>query len=385
MTTSPMPRTETGAEREAERKARYHARKWAMSEKAKPQPTATAEMELPLDCIDTSPAAAVRAELNADAVQQYSEAESLPPIDVCEGGGKYFLGDGRHRLESKRATNTKKVTARVRRFATAEEARAAAQLTAFGANSEHGLPRTKEDKRAAIRACLAVPEYAEQSDRRIAEMCKVGHWLVGQVREELTNANKLTGKAAKGSPERKASGNPAGQKPAAKPETVRATSPAPEPKSAAKPDPLPVLPPEPEEEPAPIQAGKRAKDARGRVIPEPLAELFARGKSFVNDVRATLAEVVEGVKAEANEPHGAGLGACVPTLEQDVKKIGTDIAAAVPWCVCPHVGDDGQHTYEGKCKVCIGNRGWLSRHNWHQLSDSVKQLIDDVANESEAA
>ncbi|WP_232068395.1 hypothetical protein [Gemmata obscuriglobus] len=42
-------------------------------------------------------------------------------------------------------------------------------------------------------------------------------------------------------------------------------------------------------------------------------------------------------------------------------------------------GDPANTSSEGKCRVCINNRGWLTRHNWHQLGDPIKQLIDEHA------
>lgn len=370
-----MGRTEEGADREAERKAKFHARKWVMAEQSKPQPISDSVLDVPLEAIDVGPAASVRADLNADAVREYGEASDLPPIDVCEGGGKMYLGDGRHRLEAHRANSKKKIKARVRRYSTADEARTAALLTAFGANSTHGLPRTAADKRAAVRACLAVPEYAEQSDRRIGEMCRVGHWLVGQIRAELTAQKTLTGKAAKDAPERPKSGNPLGQqKPATDSvPTGRATTRT----EKAKAEPPPVLAPEPEPEPEP--PGERVKDARGRVIPVEMVSLFAAGRGHVNDCRAVLAELVEGVRAASSEPWGAGLSLVIPILEKELSKSATDISASIPYCVCPHVNVDGVHELAGKCKVCVDNCGWLTRHNYHQLSDGVKALINDMA------
>jgi uncharacterized ParB-like nuclease family protein len=371
-----MGRSEESLAAEAERKLKYNARKWAMAERAKPQMKSVTETEVPVESIDVGPAASVRAELNADAVREYGEASDLPPIDVCEGGGKWYLGDGRHRLEAKRATGKKKISAKVYRYGTAEEARTAALLLAFAANSTHGLPRTAADKRAAVRACLSVPEYADQSDRRIAEMCRVGHWMVGQVRAEMTADKELTGSAAKGSAERPKSGNPSGQqKPTmdGKP-TGRATTRT----EKAKVEPPPVLAPEPEPQAEP-KKGERPKDARGRAVPDSMVPLFAAGRVLVNDCRAMLAEMLAGIKSAAEEPWGGGLPAIIPTLEADLSKTGTDIAASVPYCVCPHVTDAGEHQLGGNCKVCVKNRGWLTRHNYHQLSDAVKALIEEVA------
>jgi hypothetical protein len=62
-----------------------------------------------------------------------------------------------------------------------------------GANSEHGLPRTNEEKRLVVASLLEDIEYAESSDRDIAKICKVSHMTVGRIRKamELNKKQKL--------------------------------------------------------------------------------------------------------------------------------------------------------------------------------------------------
>jgi hypothetical protein len=89
--------------------------------------------------------------------------------------------------------------------------------------------------------------------------------------------------------------------------------------------------------------------------------------------------VLIGIKAAGDEDWGKGFPALVQTVDTDLKKIAQDVSSAVPFCCCPHIDERGEHHLGGTCKVCVGNRGWLSRHNWHQLSDPVKKLIDEMA------
>ena len=61
------------------------------------------------------------------------------------------------------------------------------------ANAVHGLRRSDEDKRRAVKVLLADKEWATWSDREIARRCQVSHTLVARIREKLT---PLTGNVA---------------------------------------------------------------------------------------------------------------------------------------------------------------------------------------------
>lgn len=378
------------AAREAERKAAYNARTWAMSEREKHKPAkgAVVQTELLIVQIDQWAAAGVRVGLNADAVATYAECEGLPPVDVFEGGGKYFLGDGRHRIHARIAGGHKKILCSVTRCATAEAARTLAILHAGRANMGNGLYRSTADKQAAVRFFLSMPEYADQSDRRIAELVGVVHGVVTRVRDAMVKESKEAG--ADGPVSKHKSGNPSGKAKGvaseatpSKEEGGRAatpTSPPPAPKPPAAPE------QEDEEEtpePPPRVKGDRLLDARGRAVPESLVPLFKFGKSFLSDLRGTIGEVAEGVKTAADEGWGKGLTPILPTVEADLKKVAQDVAASLPFCCCPRLSDDAVHELGGRCQVCVDNRGWLSRHNWHQQSDGVKREIEEKAAEKQ--
>lgn len=366
----------TYAEREKARKADYEIKRWRKNLVSKHSGGAVTDMELPIAAIDQSPAAAVRAGLNQDAVDRYGEADDLPPVEVYAGGGKNYLSDGRHRIATALAGGAKKILCRVHKCEDADAALTLARLAAFGANSSHGLPRSPDDKRACIKACLALPEYADKSDRHVAELCKVSKWLVGQVRAELAGAAKPAPRTV-----------PAATKAAPAP-----TQPEPRPATAttgrATTNAEPARPPGPEEQsesPAPAATRKNASDgrvydARGRAVPEPLAPLFKLGRAFAADLRAVAGELLDGVKTASGEAWGAGLSPLLPNIDGDLKKVTQDAASALPHCCCPHIDQGtGEHLLPGNCKVCVKNRGWLSRQNWHQLSDPVKKLIDEHA------
>jgi hypothetical protein len=56
---------------------------------------------------------------------------------------------------------------------------------AAGANSEHGLPRTRKDVRRAVTALLRDEQIGAKSDRTIAFLARTTNKTVGAVRKEL--------------------------------------------------------------------------------------------------------------------------------------------------------------------------------------------------------
>src|SRR5262249_53335249 len=57
----------------------------------------------------------------------------------------------------------------------------------------HGLRRSNEDKAAAVRLLLADPEWAQKSSNWIAEVCRVSHTFVDNVRSSTCNVASSTG------------------------------------------------------------------------------------------------------------------------------------------------------------------------------------------------
>jgi hypothetical protein len=66
-------------------------------------------------------------------------------------------------------------------------------LYSCGANAEHGIQRTDDDKEAAITTMLLDPRVflnddgVPWSDRAIARICKVSHHTVARIRAEIAN------------------------------------------------------------------------------------------------------------------------------------------------------------------------------------------------------
>jgi hypothetical protein len=141
----------------------------------------------------------IRAALDEATVAAYAEAikagVKLPPVRVFDDKKTLWLSDGFHRVEARLRAGGDIVE--VERLVGGKRE---ALLDAIGANATHGLPRSNADKRRAIEAMLADPEWVTWTDRRIAAAAHVGHELVARVREETIGGNAIapTRKAADG-------------------------------------------------------------------------------------------------------------------------------------------------------------------------------------------
>ncbi len=140
---------------------------------------------LDMDQIRTDGGTQTRAAIDMDVAAEYAEAigggATFPPVDVMFDGTNYWLTDGFHRLAAARRAGREEIEARV-----SSGDRRSAILAAVGANQAHGLRRTNDDKRRAVRALLSDEEWVRWSDRAIAEACGVAHTFVSVVRKELS-------------------------------------------------------------------------------------------------------------------------------------------------------------------------------------------------------
>jgi hypothetical protein len=130
----------------------------------------------------------IRAALDEATVAAYAEAikagVKLPPVRVWDDIKTLWLSDGFHRVEAALRAGLERIN--VERVNGGQRD---ALLDAIGANAAHGLPRSNADKRRAIEAMLADPEWVTWTDRRIAAYAHVGHDLVARVREESIGGN----------------------------------------------------------------------------------------------------------------------------------------------------------------------------------------------------
>ena len=143
-----------------------------------------------------------RAGLDEATVAEYTEAITgpnswpFPPLVAFFDGSHYWLADGFHRLaaavrfckQEKIASTSLAVLVDIR-----QGDRRDAILHSVGANAEHGLRRTNEDKRRAVTRLLHDDEWSQWSDREIARRAKVSDRFVNNLRKELSaNRSQMT-------------------------------------------------------------------------------------------------------------------------------------------------------------------------------------------------
>lgn len=146
--------------------------------------------EIKISEIRTDGGTQPRAQLNWITVNEYAESiidgATLPPVEVVYDGKDYWLWDGFHRVEAHKKAECISVRAHVK-----QGTRRDAVLLSFGANEEHGLRRTNEDKRRSVEAMLADPEWSDWPDKDIASACKVSREYVVRTRAKLSSDRSL--------------------------------------------------------------------------------------------------------------------------------------------------------------------------------------------------
>ena len=130
------------------------------------------------------------------------------PVVLVQEGSKYWIADGHHRIHALHQLSRKEVEAIVY-----EGTRRDAMRLALSANEDHGLQRSNQDKRFAVKRALADPEWALLSDRELGALCAVSHTFAGKVRREVEGKPTRT-------PSKPAS-EPAAPKPKPKPRKVQ--------------------------------------------------------------------------------------------------------------------------------------------------------------------
>jgi hypothetical protein len=139
----------------------------------KPKPIA-------IDLIRIDAGTQFRAATNQAKVTEYAEmfqASTEWPFDTaCEvffDGNEYFMADGFHRYLGAVSVKRSSLSCNV----TNGSLRDAIKF-ALSANARHGLHRSNEDKRKAVLFVLDDSEWAQLSNRAIAEICGVSEYFV---------------------------------------------------------------------------------------------------------------------------------------------------------------------------------------------------------------
>ncbi|ORC47825.1 hypothetical protein B2G74_22225 [Burkholderia sp. A27] len=130
-----------------------------------------------------------RASINEDTVADYAEAitggAKLPAVIVFHDGTDLWLADGFHRYRAHNKIGALDIDADVRNGTQAD-----AKLFAYGANKDHGLRRTNEDKKKAVIGMLT--DFGEWTDNRIANHVGVDHKTVAAHRTSILGNSQDT-------------------------------------------------------------------------------------------------------------------------------------------------------------------------------------------------
>lgn len=145
----------------------------------------------------TQPRARLAEEIVDAYAEDMDEGAQFPPVVVFHDGHDYWLADGFHRIWAAKQVGLAEFAADIK-----QGTRRDAILYSVGANTAHGLHRTNDDKRRAVKTLLEDAEWVRWSDREIARHCNVGHPLVAQIRIRVLtginsseNGNALTERA----------------------------------------------------------------------------------------------------------------------------------------------------------------------------------------------
>ena len=130
----------------------------------------------------TQPRVAIDDAVVADYAEALRQGAAFPPVVVFHDGAKYWLADGFHRYHAHRHAGRDKIEAEVRKGTLRE-----AMLHSFGANADHGLRRSVDDKREAVTRMLQDEEWATWVDNEIARQCRVSQPFVAKLRSSLTS------------------------------------------------------------------------------------------------------------------------------------------------------------------------------------------------------
>ena len=134
-------------------------------------------------CIDggTQP----RDKIDEATVTEYTQAlehgSEFPPVVVFFDDVTYWLADGFHRVAAHRRAGRTDIRASVRQGQQRD-----ALLYSVGANNEHGLRRSPEDKRRAVLTLLKDMEWGAWSSNKIADICHVSHTFDDNLRATVT-------------------------------------------------------------------------------------------------------------------------------------------------------------------------------------------------------
>jgi hypothetical protein len=125
-----------------------------------------------------------------DYGERMNAGEPFPAIDVFFDGQDYWLVDGFHRVQAYvMAMPGKAIICNVYQGTLQD-----AQWYSYGVNKTHGLRRSNEDKKRAVKFALAHPTAEGKSNIQIADHCGVSEFMIRKYlrRKEDTSSSIIS-------------------------------------------------------------------------------------------------------------------------------------------------------------------------------------------------
>jgi hypothetical protein len=299
-----------------------------------------------------------RVEINNALVKEYADEikikKNFPPLDVFYDGKSYWLVDGFHRRHAYAREGVSQVDCQITE-GTLEEARWAS----LSKNHAHGLRRTNEDKREAVKTALKMKP--ELSDHALAEHCGVDHKTVATIRSQLgnfptcpppTEDQKRIGKDGKKYPAPPVQDEPENS------QKVLNFPPPPEPPEEPKTPPVPV-------------------DAIGRPIPLEAQEVWSR-RHEAQDILRHVSEIRAAIKKAQDSRDILWAEINLNDMHAQIDNLYAQLKPLVPEYVCP--GCQGL----ADCRLCNGRR-MVSKFRWDTVVTEIqkKRATDEAKKLSE--
>jgi hypothetical protein len=140
----------------------------------------------------TQPRAAMDDAVVAEYAQAMLDGAVFPPVVVFHDGRDYWLADGFQRCCAADKAEHSVIEADVQQGTQRD-----AQWYSYGANKDHGLRRTNDDKRRAVEAALAHPKAKGMSDAAIAEHCGVARETILRYRKSKPTCDNITSRTGR--------------------------------------------------------------------------------------------------------------------------------------------------------------------------------------------
>jgi hypothetical protein len=318
---------------------------------------------LSLDLIRTDGGTQMRAELTQEVYLDYRDkwlaGVEFDPVDVFHDGAAYWLADGFHRFYGAREAKRASLPCRIHQGTQRD-----AILFACGANAEHGLRRSREDKRNAITTLLEDSEWGQRSNNWIAEQCLVSDKTVESVRKER-EASRSEIRTCSAKPEENSDSKPKTVKRVGRDGKVYEV--AAKPKPATKPaDPAPRLHADSFE---PAEFTGEAKDAFGDGVAGDLKQVFELRAEF-DEQLAKLASIKTWMTQRATHPGAAVLAEADQRIRADLTQVHEELKFAKPHCVCVYCKNKNPKVLD--CNACKG-KGWMTEQVYKAAPKGLKR------------